>query len=90
MSDQRVENLVEEIRELGAVDSANLLSTHPSDQIREVLSALPPEQAIDIAAQMPRASTKEEVDSGALAETLGGSCEHEPACPGHSPPASGH
>ena len=60
MSDQRVENLVEEIRELGAVDSPNLLSTHP-------------EQAIDIAAQMPRASTKEEVDSGALAETLGGS-----------------
>ena len=72
MSDQSVENLAEEIRGLDAGDSASLLSTQSPAHIREALAALPPEQAIDIAALLPGVSSREEVDSGALAETLEG------------------
>ncbi len=72
MSEPNVEHLVEEVQTLTPSDSATLLSTRPPPQIRETLAALPPEQALEIAAQLPRAAAKEEVDSGALAESLGG------------------
>ena len=72
MSEPHVEHLVEEVQSLTPSDSATLLSTRPPSQIRETLAALPPEQALEIAAQLPRAAAKEEVDSGALAESLGG------------------
>ena len=72
MSDQRIDHLVDEVKSLDAADSAALLSTRPPLQIRDTLAALPPEQALDIASRLPRAAEKDEIDSGALAETLGG------------------
>ncbi|KAA1194024.1 magnesium transporter [Pseudohalioglobus sediminis] len=64
------EDLLENVQDLNPVEAASLLGAQPSESIKEVLAALPGQQALDIASHLPGSISPEGAETVALVGDL--------------------
>lgn len=71
MISEDIEPLLESVQDLNPIEAATLLGVQPHDAIKEVLEALPGDQAFSIASHLPGSISPEGADTVALVSDLG-------------------
>ena len=70
MSNDAIDPILESVQDLNPVEAASILGVQPQEAIKEVLTALPEEQAVTIASHLPGSISPEGADTVALVSDL--------------------
>ena len=70
MNDNAIKPIIESVEDLNPVEAASLLGVQPQEAIRDVLAALPEEQALSIASHLPGSVSPEGADTVALVSDI--------------------